>query len=1583
MRWGKKIQHTSVVNWLKAVFSNVLHLLGTPFRLVLGTKFVSNLRMRIKHADRWRVRSGSVISILVLLLFVMGLVSEPVRASQTWNQSDWSGGTGSSTSNQYSSASNIDDTSGSSIGLSAGSNLFSNPSFDTDLTDWNGFGSSYDTVNTLTGAGSSELVGSADIGAPFSASSSTAIGQSDAWRMESADFNGDGIDDVAIAGGSSYNITVALSNGDGSWTSNDFETQTQFTGYLAVADYDNDGDMDIATSTRQNTANFEVFMNDGTGTSFTKNTFTGPTGRSCGIATGDFNNDDYADLVFTCYVWGSFSVYLNNGSGGFPSRTDYSGGVNSAWGQYGLAVLDFNGDNNEDIVLATGASCKLRVLINNSGAGFNAYEEYSIDPCDGNNRAVYAVEKADLNGDQYDDIVFGYRSGATAVGGDARYVATLLGNSSATLENQANYAAENGVSSGQASLASADIDADGDDDVVAGSPDTDRYSVYLNNGDGTLAARDDIVTPDNPVDVNLGDYDGDDRPDIGVLAQSAAVYSTGVNNNGGTSLSQLVNTADTDQYVLEGYVYTDGSAVTVVDAELYANGEALSTSYSDAGSGWYKLAATVTGADELRSYGAIAKNGKTVYVDDMALYKYNSPGVITSNPFDLTFGGDWGALTYTTSGGGTVEVKVRSDSSSDMSAAADFSTCPALASGTDLTGQTCMNNNDQYVQYQVTLTYVNGEEPPVLEDINIEYSAWDTDAPTTNASNIVMLRADGGDEISSNGWSNGESPYFSWDAGADNGGGSGVKGYCLYLGATQGSDPVSTKGLLGTSPVDTNGACQFAVSSEYIDLATSGYLGSALTTSNDPYYLSIKVIDNADNVYAGSVEEFQFRFDNTKPTNPSFITAPSQFVANKEQSLTWPTSGGDEAADANSGVAGLQYRIGNSSLWYGDSHTGDEDSADLLADDGEYTTQDPPDFDNIGDGNNIIYFRTWDNAGNVSTLYATTVLKINTSSPSTPQNVTAAPSTNTTNSFAFSWAAPASYTGSASNITYCYTVNTTPTVNNCTYTAAGVTSLDAAAFATQPGENTFYVVAKDEADNINYATAGSTTFTANTSAPGIPLNLDIVDISVKTTSNWRLALSWDEPNDVGSGVASYKIMRSTDNSSFSQVASTSGTSYVDGSLTFEQDYYYKVKACDSANNCGALTSSVTDAPTGKYTEPASLTSQPKVSSISTRKATITWSTARSSDSRIQYGTKSGQYFSTEAAISDQVTAHEVPLNNLAAGTTYYAKARWTDEDGNTGSSSEFTFRTAPAPVVKEVTAKPYLTGADIRFTSKDAAKIKAYFGKSESFGGLETLNTSLSESKYTINLSGLDDGSKYFYKLNTLDADGNEYEGNVYSFTTPPRPRISNLRFQPVKDQPSSTQKVTWDTNVAANSELTYGIGRPSTTVTTQKLTTNHEVVIKGLVDDSDYVLVARSRDASGNVAVSDQQNFKTDLDTRPPKISDVVVDASIRGTGAEARGQVVVSWKTDEPASSQVAYGEGSSGFLSSTTSEDAKLTTDHVVVISDLSTSRVYHFEPRSFDKARNEAKGEQKVAIVGRASESVLSIIFNALQKIFGIE
>ena len=101
---------------------------------------------------------------------------------------------------------------------------------------------------------------------------------------------------------------------------------------------------------------------------------------------------------------------------------------------------------------------------------------------------------------------------------------------------------------------------------------------------------------------------------------------------------------------------------------------------------------------------------------------------------------------------------------------------------------------------------------------------------------------------------------------------------------------------------------------------------------------------------------------------------------------------------------------------------------------------------------------------------------------------------------------------------------------------------------------------------------------------------------------------------------------------------------------------------DGALATSSGTNAVSITPTGKWTTAPTLTSGPDEGSITTKKATITFSTSRTSDSKVQYGTTSGTYSADEVSNSSQVSSHTVNLTNLKAGTTYYYKVKWTDED---------------------------------------------------------------------------------------------------------------------------------------------------------------------------------------------------------------------------------------------------------------------------------------------------------------------------------
>ena len=129
-------------------------------------------------------------------------------------------------------------------------------------------------------------------------------------------------------------------------------------------------------------------------------------------------------------------------------------------------------------------------------------------------------------------------------------------------------------------------------------------------------------------------------------------------------------------------------------------------------------------------------------------------------------------------------------------------------------------------------------------------------------------------------------------------------------------------------------------------------------------------------------------------------------------------------------------------------------------------------------------------------------------------------------------------------------------------------------------------------------------------------------------------------------------------------------------------------------------------------------------------------------------------------------------------------------------------------------------------------------------------------------------------------------------------------------------------------------------------------------------------------------QTFKTPYDTRAPKITDVILESSLVGLGDKSKGHVIVNWKTDEPATSQVDYSQGISGTsYNNVTVEDKTLTTNHIVIISGLEPARPYHLRAVSADKAGNKTVSSDSMFVPQQGAGEIFEIIKKVLINIFG--
>ncbi|MBN1420911.1 MAG: hypothetical protein JXP34_19225 [Planctomycetes bacterium] len=160
---------------------------------------------------------------------------------------------------------------------------------------------------------------------------------------------------------------------------------------------------------------------------------------------------------------------------------------------------------------------------------------------------------------------------------------------------------------------------------------------------------------------------------------------------------------------------------------------------------------------------------------------------------------------------------------------------------------------------------------------------------------------------------------------------------------------------------------------------------------------------------------------------------------------------------------------------------------------------------------------------------------------------------------------------------------------------------------------------------------------------------------------------------------------------------------------------------------------------------------------------------------------------------------------------------------------------------------------------------------------------------------------------------------------------------------------VAWTTDEPATGLVAYGTttAYEGGSVSSSSLETSHLLTIDGLACGTVHHLRIASADEAGNLAQSADLGIETAAcpDLSPPAIADVFVSTT--------ETTATVTWMTDEPATSHVAYGETSDhgdGWVS-----EPALVTSHLLTIDGLSCGSTYHLQVSSADEAGNAAAGE----------------------------
>ena len=285
-----------------------------------------------------------------------------------------------------------------------------------------------------------------------------------------ADMDNDG--DMDIVSASLYDDAIAWyeNNGaaDPSWTAADIATSADGARCVFAADMDNDGDMDILTVSA-NDDQVRWYENDGAvNPSWTAITISSAADYVEGLYQADLDNDGDIDVISASYSDDKLAWYENDGAAD-PSFTANSI-TTSADQAVSVFAIDIDRDGDMDLVSASSNDDKI-AWYENDGAADPSFTTRSIATSADYAKAVFAADMDNdgdidiISGSYNDDAIAWYENTSTAGGITAWTAATISTNSDEPH-----------------SVDAADVDGDGDMDVLSASFNDNKLVWYENNG---------------------------------------------------------------------------------------------------------------------------------------------------------------------------------------------------------------------------------------------------------------------------------------------------------------------------------------------------------------------------------------------------------------------------------------------------------------------------------------------------------------------------------------------------------------------------------------------------------------------------------------------------------------------------------------------------------------------------------------------------------------------------------------------------------------------------------------------------------------------------------------------------------------------------------------------------------------------------------------------------------------------------------------------------------------------------------------------------------------------------------------------
>lgn len=580
----------------------------------------------------------------------------------------------------------------------------------------------------------------------------------------------------------------------------------------------------------------------------------------------------------------------------------------------------------------------------------------------------------------------------------------------------------------------------------------------------------------------------------------------------------------------------------------------------------------------------------------------------------------------------------------------------------------------------------------------------------------------------------------------------------------------------------------------------------------------------------------------------------------------------------------------------------------------------------------------------------------------------------------------------------------------------------------------FYVKSTDPiSGNASIEDNGGSYYTFYTTYDTVPPKITNISTPVVTPSAVSIVWQTDElsTSQVGYGDApgAYSAESFTDYTlSIYHVVTLNG-------LKEKSAYHFQVKSQDAAGNIATSDDQKVDTTEtnivqvtvsgggGAAPPPDTDTVAPKISdinldSVNAFDAKLSFKTDEATTAFVKLGedTTYGKNYGDPEYSTD----HAVDLFGLRLGTNYHFQVSAIDRAGNKSVSDDRSFQTK---YIAEATANlktldnaeqfqdqldnlvssvlpsltpPFLGEVKIGNVTESAATI-SWTTNAKTYGAVaygadadydktkdNPYPTEVSESQgksdaHTITLSGLQPSTFYHFAAKSFIFPGVVGKSEDRTFTTkaaPIVPTITNIT--------NSGFVVSWLTDLPTNSfvELRDAKTGKVSQVGTEELTKNHVVTIDKLTPASSYSVRAFGYDAQKNLVEGENGAVVLKKDLIPPQITSVSMSNAFI-PNRQNQLQTIISWKTDEPANSQVFYEEGlgTADKLANVVGSKDEYVLQHTVIIPNFKPGTVYRFQVISTDQAGNMGQTPVRTVVTPSTKESVFEVIVKNFEDVFG--